>query len=673
MAAAVYLLVGFTLTEVRPALGDNAGDDAALPAMKAPITEAEYAARFPEISVASGPFSADAESFKQYKYPQWFRDAKLGIWAHWGPQSVPMEGDWYARKMYQQGSKDYKDHLARFGHPSKAGYKDIIPLWKAEKWDPDALMDLYKKAGARYFVAQAVHHDNFDNWNSKYHQWNSVNMGPHRDVVGDWQKAAVKQGLPFGVSEHLGASFTWFQDSHYSDKTGEYAGVLYDGANPLFAELYHYPAAADDKGWYSKDPLWQKEWYARIRDLVDQYHPQLLYSDGGVVFANDVGRSMIAHLYNSSAAQNNGVVQAIYNCKQDSNGMWTQDVERGVMAGIQPYPWQTDTSIGDWFYNKHWKYQSAQWVIQSLVDIVSKNGNLLINVVQRPDGTLDDDAVKIVQEMGKWTTTNGEGIYETRPWLVYGEGKSHTKGGSFNEKYNFTADDIRFTCKGDNTLYAFIMGWPESHKTVIHSLSKLAGVTGQVTRVSLLGNAGELKWSHDENGLAVELPDTAPSDYAVCLKIEGNDLRGFKPDLAVSRPGLIKADESGTFTLLPDQADLHGVLKIENTGGQPNIGFWDQPSDSASWNLSIPQPGKYQVSIAYSTAQTESNLSVSLSGAKIESKLPSTGGWDQFKELTIGTVETTKAGEQILSAGPVDGKTWKAINLRWAKLKKVAP
>ena len=197
-----------------------------------------------ELPITPGPFQPTMASLTNYSCPEWFRDAKFGIWAHWGPQAVPMEGDWYARKMYQQGSPDYKDHLARYGHPSTNGWKDIIPLWKAEKWEPEKLMALYKKAGARYFVSMGVHHDDFFLWNSKLHRWNAVNMGPHRDVVGDWQKAAKEQGLRFGVSEHLGASFNWFQDSHRSDHTGPLAGVPYDGANSNYWDLYQIGRAS---------------------------------------------------------------------------------------------------------------------------------------------------------------------------------------------------------------------------------------------------------------------------------------------------------------------------------------------------------------------------------------------------------------------------------------------
>jgi len=627
---------------------------------------------FPPMTIAPGPFTADLQSFKQYQYPEWFRDAKLGIWSHWGPQSVPMEGDWYARKMYEQKDSDYKDHLARWGHPSKTGYKDIIPLWKAEKWDPDALMELYKKAGARYFVAQAVHHDNFDNWNSKYHDWNSVKMGPMRDMVADWQKAAVKQGLRFGVSEHLGASFTWFQDSHGSDKTGPLAGVPYDGADPRFFSLYHFPAAPDDRGWYSKDPKWQAEWYARIKDLVDNYHPDLLYSDGAVPFGNEVGRSMIAHLYNTSAARNHGVADAVYNCKQDSKGMWVEDLERGVMAGIRPYPWQTDTSIGDWFYNKHWKYRSAQWVVHSLVDIVSKNGNLLINVVQRPDGTLDDEAKKIVDDLTAWIAINGEGIYSTRPWIAFGEGKQHSKGGSFNENHDYSADDIRFTAKGDKTLYAFALGYPADHKLHIRSLANMDGVTGKIQKVSLLGFAGDLKWEATDSGLNVDLPENKPCDFAICLKIEGENLRGFKPETAAAPPAtIILPDPTGNYVLTAETAELHGNLKTESRGNESNIGFWDDGGDSASWKIKFDHPGKYQLTLDFASVHDGSTVTVELGNQKLQANLVATGAWDHFVDTAAGAIEIAQPGVLTLTVRPTNEKAWKAINLRRVKLEKV--
>jgi len=438
----------------------------ALIALTLPLAgRAQTAGSKGSLPIAPGRFQPTMESLTQYQCPEWFRDAKFGIWAHWGPQAVPMDGDWYARQLYQQGHAQYKDHLEHFGHPSTNGYKDIIPLWKAEKWDPDRLMKLYKRAGARYFVSMGTHHDNFFLWNSKLHRWNAANMGPKRDVVGEWEKAARKQGMHFGVSEHLGASFTWFQDSHKSDKTGPFAGVPYDGANPEYQDLYHFPAEPGDTGWYSTNPRWQHQWFEEIKELVDNYHPDLLYTDGGVPFGNEVGRSLIAHLYNSNAEQHRGKVEVVYTCKQKSEGRWVEDLERGVMPGVNPFPWQTDTSIGDWFYNRNWKFRPVSWNIQMLVDIVSKNGNLLLNVVQRPDGSLDPEAEQMLKEMADWIAIHGEAIYSTRPWQVYGEGPVRTKGGHFKEDFKYTAKDIRFTTKG-KTLYAVALGWPEDGEVV---------------------------------------------------------------------------------------------------------------------------------------------------------------------------------------------------------------
>lgn len=480
------------------------------------------------LPVAPGPYQGTMESLTNYTTPEWFRDAKFGIWAHWGPQAVPMEGDWYARKMYQQGSADYKDHLARYGHPSTNGWKDIIPLWKAENWDPDRLMKLYKKAGAKYFVSMGTHHDDFFMWNCPLHKWNTLNYGPKRDVVSAWQKAAQRQGLPFGVSEHLGASFTWFQDAHKADKTGPLAGVPYDGANPANWDLYHFPVEAGDTKWYSNNPRWQQQWYNEIKQLVDDYHPDLLYSDGGVPFSNEVGLSQIANLYNVNLAHNHGKLTAIYNCKQDSGGRWVRDYERGVGGGIEPYPWQTDTSIGDWFYNRHWKYRPLSWTIHMLVDITSKNGNLLLNVVLRPDGTLDSEVDTMLHQLADWTALNGEAIYGTRPWQVYGEGAVRAKGGAFKENFAYTASDIRFTTKG-KTLYAIALGWPAEGKFTIKSLGSTSDATvNHIQRVEMLGHHGKLKFTQTGDGLVVELPAKPAgelSDLSCALRIKGSHLQ----------------------------------------------------------------------------------------------------------------------------------------------------
>ncbi|UBM59194.1 alpha-L-fucosidase [Marinilongibacter aquaticus] len=489
-----------------------------------------------DLPMAEGPFKPSDASLQEYAYPEWFRDAKFGIWSHWGPQAVPRQGDWYARNMYigaykdkeghmHEASEQYQHHLEHYGHPSKFGYKDIIPLWKAERWNPEKLMKLYKRVGAKYFVSMGTHHDNFFLWNSKLNKWNAVNMGPKKDVVGLWQKAAKKEGLFFGVSEHLGASYTWYQKAHQADQLGEMAGVPYDGQNSAYWDLYHEPTEPGDTGWYTNNPKFQKEWYDRIRELIDNYHPDLLYSDGALPFGNDVGRSLIAHYYNQGAQ--NGVV---YNCKERSDGRWVADFERGSADGIQKYPWQTDTSIGDWYYRTGQKYKSAKEVVQMLVDIVSKNGNLLLNVVQTPEGDLEKDVLDILEGIALWMDDNGEAIYGTRPWKVFGEGPSlggpeeksqfHHIANAVKDVREYLPGDLRFTIKG-NELFVFNMEKSEGPIT-IKSLG-LKTATGQkVKSVKLLGSKEKIEWTQNDEVLRIEQPKDLPKYDTAVFALELN-------------------------------------------------------------------------------------------------------------------------------------------------------
>jgi alpha-L-fucosidase len=467
-------------------------------------------------------FTPDLDSFQQYKTPDWFRDAKLGIWACWGPEAVPEMGDWYARNMYIQGHEQYEHHLKTYGHPSKMGYKDIVPLWKGENWDPDRLMGLYKKAGAKYFCAIAQHHDNIDCWNSRFHRWNSVKMGPRKDIIGTWRSVARKHGLRFGVTEHLGASWNWFGVSHGADKTGPLAGIPYDGANPAYDELYHTGNANSDwKAWYRNAPeAYQIEWFNRIKDLVDSYQPDLLYSDGSLPFGK-YGRELLAHFYNTNT-QRNGKLEAVYNCKKNddggqfADGMCVRDMERGVFDVIRPEPWQTDTCVGDWYYKRDIVYKTPTTVIQMLIDIVSKNGNLLLNFPVRADGTLDATEERILESLGEWMAANAEAIYGTRPWKVCGEGQKGPAGAMFNEgELSYTAEDIRFTAK-DSSLFAFALGWPTSGQLLIRSL---AGTS--VHSVNLLDGGDSLKFNQTAEGLAVQLPSQQRGDHAFALRIQG--------------------------------------------------------------------------------------------------------------------------------------------------------
>ncbi len=475
-------------------------------------------------STVNGPYEATWESLQRYVCPDWYRDAKLGIWSHWGPQSVPMFGDWYARNMYLEGSDQYRYHWRTYGHPSQFGYKDVLARWHAEHFDPEALMDLYWAAGARYFTAQAAHHDHFHNWNSRHHRWNSVAMGPKKDIVGLFERAARERGLPFGVTEHLGAAFSWSRPNKGADTEGPYAGQAYDGADPAFEDLYLPNHAETPDTWYTANPWWHERWLQYMEDLIDTYHPDLLYSDGGVPFG-PVGLKAIAHLYNASAKRHQGVNQAVYTQKDRDPSVYqvgVLDIERSQLPGIQPHVWQTDTCVGHWFYDVRARYKTAKQVAEILVDVVSKNGNLLLNIPQRPDGTLDEECLDILHRMARWTAVNGDAIYGTRPWTVAAEGPSTVVVDHFKEDpVGWTVEDFRFTQKGQ-AVYAFLMKWPEGGRTVVRSLGRTAG---RVVQVEMLGVADPLPFEQDDRGLALTLPPDRPTEYTQCLKVTLNAAR----------------------------------------------------------------------------------------------------------------------------------------------------
>lgn len=491
------------------------------------------------LHIQSGPFEGTKESLQRYSVPDWFRDAKFGIWSHWGPQSAIEQGDWYARNMYIQGSRQYEYHVANFGHPSKVGYKDLCPSWRAAEFDPNHLMSLYKRAGARYFVSMGVHHDNFDLWDSKHTRWNAVRVGPQKDIVGMWRKAAESHGLRFGVTEHLWISYKWFAVSHGSDSTGTLTGVPYDGVNAAYADLYHDSGCTRwsrannprELGWDDAGipDLWKQHWFLRIQDLVDHYQPDLLYTDGPLPFEG-YGYGAVANLYNQSAQRAGGKVDAVYTSKQAEDcavGTCVLDFERGLANEIRQAPWQTDTCIGSWHYDinilREHKYKTPKTVVDMLVDVVSQNGNLLLNFPLPNSGRLDSDELAVLDGITRWMTMNSEGIYGTRPWKVYGEGpsvRSEAPGSAMNERSRqpLNADEIRFTTK-KSVLYAFIMGWPDKEATVQALGTASPQQPAKVVNVELLGHAARLKWAQEPAALRVYLPSERPSDYAIALKV----------------------------------------------------------------------------------------------------------------------------------------------------------
>lgn len=505
--------------------------------------------------IRSGKYTASVESLSDYQCPEWFRDVKFGIWAHWGVQCAAEDGDWYARNMYFQGGGQYKYQIDAMGHPSEKGFMEWIPRWKAENWNPDSLVKLYKDAGARYFFCMANHHDNFDNYDSKYQPWNSVNMGPHKDIVGGFAKAARKYGLPFGVSVHAAHSWTFYEPSRGADNKGPLKGVRYDG----------WLTKADGKGrwWEGYDPqdLYEqrhelskdnREWdwnpekvtlpdqaycdriYNRTVDLINKYNPDIVYFDDTYLPLwpfSDCGLALTAHLYNKSMAEHNGRNEAVVTGKVLKDWMkntivW--DVERGSCDKIQEKPWQTCTCIGSWHYDKHIYYndgyKSPKQVVNILVDVVSKNGNLLLNIPVKSDGTIDPTERKIVEAIGRWMKVNGESIYGTRPWTVFGEGPTAEQSNpinaqGFNEgKVSQTASDIRFVSKGKNLIYATVLGVPDKDFT-IRSLGRKGLLKKRIRQVSLLGSSDRVEWSQDSDGLHIKATAKAPFEEANVYKI----------------------------------------------------------------------------------------------------------------------------------------------------------
>ncbi len=484
-----------------------------------------------------GPYQATWDSLLQYEVPEWYCDAKFGIWAHWSPQCVPEAGDWYARNMYVQGSEQYRYHLEHYGHPSRFGFKDLCPQWTLLNWEPEALIARYKKAGARFFLALANHHDNFDAWNSRHNPWNAINVGPHRDVVGDWAAAARKQGLRVGVTVHQPRNWWWFQTAHDADRSGPLAGVPYDGCL----------TAADGKGqwWQGLDPQqlyapkhppmalpdasYVKNFYDRTRDLIDQHDPDLLYLDNSLLPLGWGGMNATAYFYNhilKTRGRREGVVTTKQMPERLAKAV-VADIERGVTSGISTYPWQSETCIGGWHYDRklfnrageYGGYQNPRDIIHWLIDTVSKNGTFILNIPGRPDGTIDSKEIAVLDKITEWIEVNGEAIFETRPWKVFGEGPeiSPSSSSSVNQ---LGPQDVRFTRNKTGTIvYAMVLGWPEK-EVIIRALGTSSPQSpARVARVEWLGCQDRVQFRQLAAGLHVQLPAKKLPEAAISLKI----------------------------------------------------------------------------------------------------------------------------------------------------------
>jgi alpha-L-fucosidase len=459
--------------------------------------------------VETAPYQATWESLEKYNVPEWFKDAKLGIFIHWGVYAVPAyDNEWYPRFMYRdevsrKGVNYFQHHVAHHGHPSRFGYKDFIPQFRAENWNPAAWIDLFKQAGAKYVVQVAEHHDGFPMYDCSFTNWNAAKMGPRRDTVAELERATRGAGLRFGVSSHR--AFNWFYYT-FSDE--------FDNINPDYHKLYGVPHPEEAPVSYA----FILDWYARTRELIDRFSPDVLWFDFGWHRDEfEPWRPRVAAYYYNHALEH-GYEPVLQYKDKLPEGTAVLDIERGKFDDIREHYWQTDTSVSykSWCYIENDEFKSVTTIVHDLVDIVSKNGNLLLNVGPRADGVIPPQAAQLLLGLGKWLAVNGEAIYETHPWRTFGEGPTQVLTERFRERdyQPFTAQDVRFTVK-NGLLYAILLGWPEQQTTIVSCGTDAI----KISSVSMLGTEGELSWSQDASGLTVEIHSHRPCDHAYVLRI----------------------------------------------------------------------------------------------------------------------------------------------------------
>ncbi len=469
-----------------------------------------------------GPFRPDWQSLKSYEAPEWYKDAKFGIFIHWGVYSVPAFGnEWYPRNMYIPDSPEYKHHVATYGSQDKFGYKDFIPMFKAENYDPSAWARLFKDSGAKYVVPVFEHHDGFAMYNSSLSDWTAVKMGPHRDLFGDLANAVRAEGLHLGASSHrVEHNFFLGVGRAIPSDVNDPANAAFYGPAHTWLEAAHETPLSNDFTYVSE--AWTNDWLARSAEIVEKYHPDIMYFDWwiGQASIRPALTRFAAFYYNTSLANGDhvGVINYKDYAMQEHAGVL--DLERGQLSDIRPIYWQTDTSISDksWGYIENDTYKSAEFMVHQLIDIVSKNGNLLMNIGPKSDGTIPEAAQKVLRDMGSWLKVNGEAIYGTRPWIIFGEGPTKVAAGSFHDTdtQSYTPKDFRFTTKA-GLIYAIELGWPATSETVIHSLR--ADAMAKVESISLLGSDGSLKFQQQSDGLHIQLPEKPVGNYAYAFKI----------------------------------------------------------------------------------------------------------------------------------------------------------
>lgn len=463
-----------------------------------------------EPDASSGTYVPMWDSLKKYEVPEWYLDAKFGIFIHWGVYSVPAFGnEWYPRNMYKEHSSEFLFHQRSYGSQSEFGYKDFIPLFTAEKFDPKHWAAVFRDAGAKFVVPVAEHHDGFAMYDCSLSKWNAAQMGPKRDVIGELAQAVREAGMVFGVSSHRAEHWWFFNEGM------KFASDVREGQ---WQDLYG-PAQPDKT---QPDTAFLEDWLARNRELVDKYKPQLFWFDWWIeqpAFEPYL-REFAAYYYNRGREWNQGVA-INYKNQTFPEGTAVLDIERGKLGEIRPFYWQTDTSISEksWGYIDGDKFRSVDSLVDDLIDIISKNGCLLLNIGPTSEGVIPKEAEGILLGIGEWLGVNGEAVYGTRPWRVFGEGPTEVKSGSFTDTRNkqFTGKDFRFTAKG-NAVYVCCLAWPEK-KVEVAALGKKSLDGAEVAEVSMLGLEAPVPWKHTKENLIITRPDQRPCHHAYVFKV----------------------------------------------------------------------------------------------------------------------------------------------------------
>ncbi|MCR4740726.1 MAG: alpha-L-fucosidase [Lachnospiraceae bacterium] len=479
-------------------------------------------------TIGAGPYKADWGSLSCHKTPDWYYKAKFGIFIHWGLYSVPAySNEWYSRHMYDPAHHEYDFHRKHFGDQKEFGYKDFIPMFRGENFDAEEWAALFKEAGAKYVMPVCEHHDGFAMYDTEFNRWNAAKMGPCRNIAGELKKACEAEGLVFCASTHRAEHFFFMNmgRAFESDVTDEEYRDFY-GPAYLCPELFSDAVFTTTQDTFTKavpTEEWLEDWLVRTCELIDKYQPKILYFDWWIHIApfKPYLKKLCAYYYNR-AEEWGTEVTINYKHEAFAPGVATFDVERGALTGISPVPWQTDTAIGkhSWGYTKDNEFKPARQIICDLVDIVSKNGMLLLNIGPKPDGSITDEERAVLKETGKWMKINGEGIYGTVPFRVFGEGDVNNPEGAFmdNDEKQFTSSDYRFTYK-DGFLYAFCMR-PDSESFVIRTL-KIKGEHDFITgSVEVLGDLKVKDVRRDKEGLHIVTGKKTGSDRPLCFKIE---------------------------------------------------------------------------------------------------------------------------------------------------------